>query len=175
MTPAPSILLIGLGNPARADDGLGPALARLFEDEPAAGLHAMWDYQPAVEHAAELLGHDAVVFADASPAGDEPFSLRRLLPRRADPFSSHALPPEAVLLLAEHTLGWRGRAFLMGLRGYSFAPFVESLTPRAAENLLAAADHLRGALAGGGLESLLTGPPTDYSESGGEPCRTANL
>ena len=59
------ILLIGYGNPGRADDGLGPALADRIEALDLPGLTVESDYQLSIEHAALAAGHDIVIFADA--------------------------------------------------------------------------------------------------------------
>jgi hypothetical protein len=71
------VLVIGYGNPGRADDGLGPALATALEALRIPGLTVESDYQLSIEHAAMAAEHDIVVFADADPLADGPFSLRR--------------------------------------------------------------------------------------------------
>lgn len=168
MTAAHGILVLGYGNPARGDDGLGPALAELINDAAHPRVDAMWDYQPAVEHAADIAKHPAVIFVDASADAPAPFSVRRLRPRAADAFTSHVLPPEAVLSLAHEALGWRGTAYLLALRGYSFRAFDESLSTGARENLRAAVVRVMDAIAQGRLADLTTDPPTNRSDRGGD-------
>ncbi len=172
MTPGRAVLVLAFGNPARGDDGLGPALARIVEDAAAPGVTTLWAYQPSVEHAAEVAEHGVVVFADASRSARAPYEFRRLEPRSMTAFSTHVVEPEAVLALARDTLGWRGDAYLLALRGHEFEVFEESLTTLAAENLREGARCLVSGLRGGRLGALLTDPPTDHSDDGGEPCQT---
>lgn len=167
------VLLIGFGNPARSDDGLGPALAHNLERHPIPGVAAMWDYQPGVEHAAEVADHAVVVFADASLDGRQPFAFRRLGERAMEGFSSHLLRPEHVLALARETFGWSGTAYLLAIRGEQFDAFDETLSPPAAERLRAAEAALREALAADRLDSLVTDPPTTCSDRSSLPCQTA--
>ncbi|HID24315.1 MAG TPA: hydrogenase maturation protease [Planctomycetaceae bacterium] len=142
-----SILLIGYGNPARADDGLGPALAEWFERLDLPGVTVEADYQLTVEDAAEAACHDLVLFADASLNGPEPFWIRRLEPAtRGVGFSSHGVQPEAVLALARDLFGAEPEGYLVGIRGYDFSMFRSALTEKAQENLAAAAAYLESAL-----------------------------
>ncbi|MFO0829484.1 MAG: hydrogenase maturation protease [Phycisphaerales bacterium] len=163
------IIVIGFGNPARADDGLGPALVRALEREPIDGVAATWDFQPAVEHAADVAEHRAVIFADASRDAPEPFSFTRPLPRADEPFSTHALRPEHVAALASDALGWRGAVYVLAIRGYSFDAFEERLTPRAHANLYDAVDALRAALEADDVDARLK---ELLSARNGAPCPT---
>ncbi|MFO0834622.1 MAG: hydrogenase maturation protease [Phycisphaerales bacterium] len=174
MSDAGKILLLAIGNPARGDDGLGPALADRFEQLSIPGVTAMWNYQPSVENAADLAEHDTVIFVDASFSGPSPFSFQRLLGRATGSLSSHNLPPEAVVDLACQTLGWRGRAYLLAIRGETFEPFVESLSDRARSNLQMAIHQLSACIASGTLESLVTDAPTHSSDRHGASWLNAN-
>lgn len=174
MTRRTPMLILAFGNPAREDDGLGPALVQAFEREPLDGVDSMWDYQPMVEHAAEFLRYDRVIVADASRIDAEPFLFRSLRGRAAETFSTHAIQPEAVVQLARDTLGWRGDAYLLGIRGYSFEAFVEGLTGGARRNLDQAVARLRACIPSGDFSSLISHAPTDRTDRGGEPCRTAS-
>lgn len=175
MTAEHGILVLGYGNPARGDDGLGPALAQRIDDQAPHGVDAMWDYQPAVEHAADIAARPVVIFADASAGASEPFSVRRLRPRATHEFTTHALPPEAVLSLAHDALGWRGTAYLLALRGYSFRAFDETLSAGARENLRTAVVRVMDAIVRGRLADLPTDPPTDRSDRGGESWTDASV
>lgn len=170
-------VVIGYGNPGRLDDGLGPALAEAVEREAIVGVEALTDYQLSAEHAAEIAPHGVVVFADAAGAGAGPFFLRRLLPRAAHAFSTHAMRPEAVLALAERTVGWRGEAYLLGIRGYAFNAFGEGLSGPARENLLAATHALVRALRAGSIGGFVTGGAMNDSArecAGGAGCMKAS-
>lgn len=176
MTPGHT-LVIGIGNPGRLDDGLGPAFAERIEHEALPGVDVLTEYQLNIEHAADIAARGNILFADAA-AGPGPCFLRRLLPRHAAAFSTHAMAPEAVLALARDTLGWQGRAYLLGLRGSVFDGFGEGLSTSALANLAAATALLLAPLrAGCGLDDIVTDEPTADSHTlrnGGVPCKTAS-
>ncbi|MFC1528274.1 hydrogenase maturation protease [Candidatus Latescibacterota bacterium] len=136
MTKAPheKILLIGYGNPAREDDGLGPSVADEIEKLAIDGITVDADYQLTVEYAAAVAEYDTVIFVDASVSGREPFSLNRLTPERQESFSSHSITPEAVLGLAQELFSAGTSAYILGIRGYSFSMFTETMTEKAQVN-----------------------------------------
>jgi hydrogenase maturation protease len=146
--------LIGYGNPGRLDDGLGPAFAGAVEGMRQEGVTVDANYQLAVEDAAAIAEHDAVLFADAAVEGPEPFFLRRVKPVRALSFSSHSLEPPAVLALAREMFGATTRGYALGIRGYEFNEFGENLSKQARANLAAALEALGPALTEDGLERL---------------------
>ena len=141
-----SILLIGYGNPAREDDGIGPAVAEEIERLGIDGVDVDADYQLTVEDSAVVAKHDSVVFVDASMEGDEPFTFTHLSPRRQESFSSHSVSPEAVLGLARDLFDAKTEGYLLGVRGYSFAMFRETITPQAQENKRKAVEFLASKL-----------------------------
>ena len=149
MTPnecaAKRFLLLAYGNPSRGDDGLGYALANALADC-YANLDVAWRYQPAIEDAAEVAAHAAVIFADAARDGEEQFLFSALAPAAdsVSAFSSHTLSPAAVLYLAKVCFRTRAEAYLLAIRGYDFADFSENLSAGAAENLRSAIAFLRG-------------------------------
>lgn len=148
----PTVLLIGYGNPGRLDDGLGPALAEAIAQLALPGVTVDADYQLTVEDAQAAAEHDIVIFADAHTCGTEPFSFRPLRPEAAVSFSTHSVQPEAVLGLAQELFGARTRGFLLGIRGYDFNAFGESLSPQARANLAAATRFLERLLREGDIE-----------------------
>ena len=133
------VLLIGFGNPGRLDDGLGPALAARAEGMNLPGVTVDSDYQLCLEDAEAVARHDVVIFADADVSGPEPFSFRRLEPAPSLSFSTHSLRPAAVLGLARQVFGARTQGYMLGIRGYAFNEFEESLSERARANLAEAA------------------------------------
>lgn len=133
------VLLIGYGNPSRGDDGLGPALAAEIEALGATGVTVDADYQLVVEHAHDAAGHEVVVFADADTKGAAPFTLRTVRPSgNGMGFSSHGVEPEDVLALARQLFGAAPRGYALGIRGYDFGSFRESLSAEGRANLRAA-------------------------------------
>jgi hydrogenase maturation protease len=133
-----SVLVIGYGNPGRQDDGLGPALAEAVEGLRLPGITVEADYQLTVEDAAAAAAHRYVVFADASVGGREPFCFRAVHPTARTSFSSHSVEPEAVLALARDLFRADTRGYALGIRGYRFNEFGETLSEEARENLAAA-------------------------------------
>lgn len=137
-----TVLVIGYGNPAREDDGIGPAAAEAIEKLNIRGITVDADYQLNIEDAASVSEHNFVIFIDASVQGKEPFSFSPLLPKRQESFSSHSVEPEAVLGLAKDLFNARSEAYILGIRGYSFTMFKETMTKRALDNLKKAVDFL---------------------------------
>ena len=137
-------LLIGIGNPGRQDDGLGPALVeQLAESRPpersvvqiAGGTaDAFWAYQLNIEDAHILRDYEVVVFADACVEGDDPAALGPIEPAAAIAFTTHEMSPASVLALGEELYGNAPRAFLLAIRGYAWE-MEEGLTAEAAQNL----------------------------------------
>jgi len=139
------VLLLGFGNPGRLDDGLGPALAAQVELLGLPGMTVQSDYQLCLEDAEAAARHDVVIFADAATSGVEPFSFRRVVPVASVGFSTHSLQPEQVLGLAHRLFGARTDGYTLGIRGYAFNEYEESLTEQGKANLAAAVAFIREA------------------------------
>ena len=129
------ILLIGFGNPARADDGLGPALAEEIESKNFSDVTVEADYQLTIEDSAQVAEHNIVIFADASANCGEPFSFEPLTARESGSFSSHSVEPAEVMALAENLFGSKAKGFILAIRGYEFDQFGAALTEKAKANL----------------------------------------
>jgi hydrogenase maturation protease len=140
--PLKRILVIGYGNPGRADDGLGPALAQRLEAMNLPGLTVESDYQLSIEHAAMAAEHDIVVFADADGAADAPYSLRRVEPAPGRRFTSHGVAPGEVLHLAHSCFNALPEGYLLGLRAEVLDRFAEGLSASAQQGLDAALEYL---------------------------------
>jgi hydrogenase maturation protease len=149
---ARKVLVIGYGNPGRLDDGLGPAFAAALEARTLAGVTVESDYQLTIEDARTVADHDVVVFVDASLADPEPFSFRRIGPKPASTFSSHVVEPEAVLALAEEVFKARPKAYVLGIRGYAFDEFGETISAPAQANMAAALEFLVRVIGEGSFE-----------------------
>ena len=148
------ILIIGIGNPGRGDDGLGPALvARLAGAgagelaegvvvEIPGGPSAVWKYQLNIEDANLIKDFDVVVFSDASTEGAAPVSLAEIAPAAAIVFTTHEMSPSAVLALGEELYGRTPRGYLLAMRGYSWE-LADGLSAAAAENIETALGRFR--------------------------------
>jgi len=145
-TTEKKVLVYGYGNPARGDDGLGPALAAALEAIDLPGITVESNYQLAIEDAIELSKHDTVIFVDADISGPGPFRFDRVLPQRQTNFSTHSLAPGMLLALTDDLFAKKVRGYVLGIRGYEFNLFLESLSPRAEKNLERALGFLRCAL-----------------------------
>ena len=100
-----------------------------------AGVTIETGYQLQVEDAALVAEHDVVVFADADTACA---GALRAAPARAARGRRRSRPtpsrPEALLALAREHFGCRTEGFVLGIRGYEFDEFGETLSPgRAAQ------------------------------------------
>lgn len=144
---APRTLVLAWGNPGRLDDGLGPTFASALEAMKLDGITVASDYQLQVENAADLARYARVVLVDADRAGSGPFWIRRLQPADSGlGFSTHSVSPAALLALARDLFGAEPEAWLLGIRGYEFDEFGESLSERARGNLASAITYLEDAL-----------------------------
>ena len=139
------VLVFGIGNPGRRDDGLGP---KLIEHIGGAGFPKSLDvsgefrYQLNVEDALTMRDFDVVVFADASRSGEEPVSISEIGPAAEITVTTHAMSPPSVVALCWELYGHAPRSYLLAIRGYDW-DVGEELSPAAEQNLEKALDILR--------------------------------
>jgi hydrogenase maturation protease len=136
-------LVFGIGNSARGDDGLGWAFLERAQELPGFRAQAEYRYQLQVEDALLVARFRCVVFVDASrdrlPEG---FRWTRCRARAAPAFTTHALPPAAVLHYSQSLYTATPDAWLLALQGYHWG-LHEGLSAGAADNLAAALDSCR--------------------------------
>ena len=132
------ILMLCYGNPGRLDDGLGAAFAEAMEQMAPPGVDISADYQLTVEDAADVAQHDYVIFVDAAVDGPEPFFFRKITAQADTSFTTHSVEPEALLALANELFSAKTEAYALGIRGYEYNEFGESLSSAAQNNLAAA-------------------------------------
>lgn len=118
-------LVIGVGNPSRGDDALGPLAVERLEALAPPDTELLTDFQLQVEYLLDLADRDEVIFIDASvdPAVEH-YAFQAVRPERDSSFSSHELSPQAVLAAFEahygrppppcYVLAIRGRSFELG-------------------------------------------------------------
>ncbi len=118
------ILVLGLGNPSRGDDALGPLFAERVEGLATNAMHVVethTDFQLSPEHAVDLHERDAVLFVDASVAAPPPFAFDRAAALRDRTFTSHAMSPAALLAAYADAFGRPAPlAFVLAIRGWRF-------------------------------------------------------
>jgi hydrogenase maturation protease len=142
------VLVIGVGNPSRGDDALGPMLAERLEawltEQAVAGVEVLSDIQLNIEHALDVEGRRRVLFVDASADGAAPFACGSVLPARDGSISTHSVSPQAVMQVCrELGLARPPTAELLAVRGGSFE-LGDGLSPSAERNLAAAWTFLKG-------------------------------
>lgn len=140
------ILIIGIGNPSRGDDALGPLAIERLAEFGLPGVELLTDFQLQVEFALDLQGRRRVIFVDAAKSGPEPYAFDPVSARQDTSYSSHELSPAAVLHAYEKLFGPPPEAHCLAIRGYHFdlgAP----PSPAALANLDAALTLLRAQLA----------------------------
>jgi hydrogenase maturation protease len=146
--PGAPRLVIGIGNPSRGDDAIGPMLIARLEALAPPGVALLTDFQLQVEHALDLLGASEVYFVDAAVACAAPFELTSIGPVADASATTHALSPAAVLETGRRLgAGPLPPAWVLAVRGYEFdlgAP----LSAGAAANLDAALEALMARLVG---------------------------
>lgn len=116
------ILAIGIGNPLRGEDGVGPAVVeRLTSCQDAHRVTAVSVPQLLPEHCDLLAGIECVVFLDASVSlCPQEVRLTRLRPDDADAPFTHHCTPAALLSLARAVSGHAPAAWQVEIGVESF-------------------------------------------------------
>ena len=147
----PDTVLFGIGNCGRADDGLGWAFLDAVQKIPGFCGRAEYRYQLQVE--AALLASTAknVVFIDSSrsplPTG---FEIRTCRPAKDFEFTTHVLPPRAILHYCQDLYAKTPPATIVGIQGYCWE-LQTGLSDQAAINLARALAFFAGSKASGSI------------------------
>lgn len=168
------ILFFGVGNPARGDDGLGPALAAAVEEMALPSVVVDANYQLTVEDAAQIAEYAAVVFADAALVDPAPFWFSRIddasiVSARTLSWSSHSVSPAQVLSLARELFQSPVVGYTLGVRGYVFGDLEESLSIGASANLTEAVRFARRLL----VDRFFDTPQSESERSAAGRCSAA--
>ncbi|HIP47582.1 MAG TPA: hydrogenase maturation protease [Lutibacter sp.] len=115
------ILLLGIGNCGRADDGLGWAFLDEIEKNLPTNIDLEYRYQLQVEDA-ELASHyEQVFFIDAHKSNlKNGFIIEQCKPIETHHFSTHELPPETVLYLTNQMYNKFPKSYLIGITGIEY-------------------------------------------------------
>lgn len=142
------ILLFGYGNPSRGDDALGPLLIDCLQhhvDHQQVDL--LTDFQLQVEHVLDLQHRELVIFADAAVDQTEPFLFTLLEARQDNSYSSHAMSPQALLLVYQNVTGYSPPpSYMLSIKAESFE-LGDNVSISASRNLRAACDFIEELLA----------------------------
>lgn len=144
----PPVLILAIGNESRGDDAIAPLLLReldawLKQNQLSGQFELLEDFQLQVEHAADLVGRELVLFLDAGMDTPAPYSFYRASMHGEPATFSHAIPPDAVL--ATYIQVYRQPpppAFVLCIPGKSFE-LGEALSPEARERMTAAMKFLQ--------------------------------
>ena len=130
-----NILLVGIGNSGRRDDGLGWKFADLAGKFQQTEIDCEYRYQLQVEDVLMICRYEKVIFADASHSEiKEGFEWK---PCQAAPhyfFSSHMQSPETILYLAKELFNKTPEAYKLAIAGHNWG-LGTMLSKPAIENL----------------------------------------
>jgi len=138
----PPVLVVGVGNPTRRDDGIGVELIERLERDRIEGIACDSNFQLNVEDALTWSRHDTVVFVDAAREGPEPYSFEEIRPALEIALSTHKMSPQAVLALCHELYDRHPAVHVLAIRGYEWG-IEEGLSPGAERNLAAALAFLK--------------------------------
>ena len=142
MKTEPKILLIGIGNNCRGDDGLGWKFIELVESMGLDFIDREYRYQLQVEDAALISEYDVVYFVDATyEKAEQGFELRPCIARAEEQVSSHAQSAEAILQLANNLYHKFPEAWVLAIAGESWE-LETTLSKTAEKNLVEAVSFL---------------------------------
>lgn len=132
------ILLIGIGNNCRGDDGLGWKFVELVESMGLDFVNHEFRYQLQVEDAALISEYDVVYFVDATYEElIDGFAIRPCVASNESHFSTHSQSPEAILDLANKLYKKFPQAYILAVTGLEWG-LQTSLSETAEANLVSA-------------------------------------
>jgi hydrogenase maturation protease len=132
------ILLLGIGNNCRGDDGLGWKFIELVESMGFDFIDHEFRYQLQVEDAALIADYDVVVFVDATYERlSDGFEVRPCIASENAAFTTHAQSPEAILKLTNNLYKKFPKAYILAICGEEWG--LETTLSQVAEGNLQAA------------------------------------
>jgi len=138
----PSVLIYGIGNVGRQDDGLGWAFIDRLEAESLCSVaEVQRHYQLHLEDADLISRKSKVLFIDATKdASVASFSLERAEPRIDFSFMSHAISVPSIMATCRSCFGYVPEVHVLAIRGYEWE-LKMGLTSQARHNLDEAIAH----------------------------------
>jgi len=133
------VLVVGIGNPVRQDDGIGPYCVKILQQTLDGAKRKLVDcmtvHQLDVIHCDTFSEYPFIIFIDADALnGPEAFRLEVIHPEPGpQPFTSHIGSIPEILSLTGSIFGVFPKAYLVAVRGMSFE-VGEDLTPVAVKN-----------------------------------------
>ena len=115
------ILIIGIGNSGRQDDGLGWELLDSFSEESLESIELSYKYQLQIEDADLICKYDRVIIVDAVKHKiDEGYYFKECKPSSQYSFTTHELLPETILFLANNLYCKDPQVFILGIEGFEW-------------------------------------------------------
>lgn len=140
-TDSDKILLIGIGNISRGDDGLGWKFVELVESMGLNFIDLELRYQLQIEDAALISEYDVVYFVDATYEKlENGFEIRPCVASDFNGFSTHAQSPEAIVKLSNHLYKKFPAAHILAICGEEWG-LQTSISEAAQKNLVEAASR----------------------------------
>jgi hydrogenase maturation protease len=156
----PAALVVGLGNPDRGDDGVGPAVAQVVLAMDLPGVRVVADAEP-LHLLDDDVVEDVVVVVDAARSGRPPGTVQvldalRTLPPWTGTGSTHTVGIDLAVELLGALGRLPGRLALIAVEGECFdagaalSPSVRAAVPVAADTVLTELGPVLAAWAAGG-------------------------
>ncbi len=140
----PALVVLAWGNESRADDAVGPILARRIAALEHPRISLVEDLQLHIEHVMDLRADVPALFIDASVGISDGFRIDAIAARSDHSVTTHTISPAALLRLYEHTIKRDAPdAWLLQVAGRNFE-LGEGIGEETARNLEAAWRFLSG-------------------------------
>jgi hydrogenase maturation protease len=141
------LLIYGIGNPGRQDDGLGLEFVAEIEkwyneNNIKFTIDFHTNYQLNIEDANTIAEYKLVVIVDASKEIPSGYQFKRITPISSNHAMSHFLSPGALLHLCSDLFGYKPGMYALHLAGYKWA-FGKPATKKAKGNLQKALEKFR--------------------------------
>lgn len=131
----PEILMVGIGNSSRQDDGLGWQFLDFIRDSEISGLDLEYRYQLQIEDAELIAHYDRVIFVDATQeTSEQGFIVKPCKSEHMDTLTSHALKPETILYLCQSVFDADPDCWILAIEGKQWE-LSQGLSPEARRNL----------------------------------------
>ena len=128
------MLLIGIGNCSRRDDGLGWAFLDDIKKRKVPGVELIYKYQLNIEDAEMITEANTIIFIDAfSGELANGFSFEKCLPIDSFEFTTHALNPGVIVSLCKNLYDIEPDAYVLKIQGAEWE-LKDGLSPTAKEN-----------------------------------------
>jgi hydrogenase maturation protease len=114
------LLVLGIGNPGREDDGLGYEFVLSAQRTPCETVEFHHAYQLNIEDAERIQAYENVLIVDAARGLQSPYELSPIAPKESGSFTTHSLSMPNVVAIAEELYSSTPACKLLAIRGQSF-------------------------------------------------------